>query len=339
MKRPLTKVCMTLLCFCMAVAACDSDALAAGGKLEILTSTFPIYQITRNVTKGWDSVNVSLMIPAQLGCPHDYALTPRDMRKLSKADVLIINGLGMEEFLGTPVKEANSKLKIMDSSIGIKDILNFTDVGEHEQARHKTEHEGEHRKEPAHEDRHAHEHEHPDHHHAGANPHLFASPRMVALLAMNIAAGLSGIDPAGARIYSENARAYAEAMNRLADEFAALGKQLANNRIVTQHGVFDYLARDMGLDVVAVVQAHAGQEPSASEMLAVVKTIRQEKAGAIFTEPQYPEKIGRTIAAETGIAAATLDPVATGPEAAPLDYYETRMRQNHAIIGETLGTR
>jgi zinc transport system substrate-binding protein len=339
MKRPLTRLCMALLCFYIAFTACYSDALAAGAKLEILTSTFPIYQITRNVTKGWDGVNVSLMIPAQLGCPHDYALKPQDMQKLSKADVLVINGLGMEEFIGTPVKKANSKLRIMDSSIGIKDILNYTEMGEHEHAPHEAEHEGENHKKPAHEGEHAHEHAHGDHHHAGANPHLFASPRMVALLAVNIAAGLSGIDPAGARVYSENARAYAEKMNHLADEFAALGKQLANNRIVTQHGVFDYLARDMGLEVVAVVQAHAGQEPSASEMLAIVKTIRQERAGAIFTEPQYPEKIGRTIAAETGIATATLDPVATGSDAASLDYYETCMRQNHAIIRETLGTR
>jgi zinc transport system substrate-binding protein len=340
MKRPLTRLCMALLCFYISFTACYSDALAAGAKLEILTSTFPVYQITRNVTKGWDGVNVSLMIPAQLGCPHDYALKPQDMQKLSKADALVINGLGMEEFLGTPVKKANSKLRIMDSSIGIKDILNYTEMGEHEPARNEPEHKGGHHKKPAHGDGDAHEREQDrPHHHAGANPHLFASPRMVALLAMNIAAGLSGIDPAGARIYTENARAYAEKMNRLADEFAALGKQLANNRIVTQHGVFDYLARDMGLEVVAVVQAHAGQEPSASEMLAIVKTIRQEKAGAIFTEPQYPEKIGRTIAAETGIATATLDPVATGPEAAPLDYYETCMRQNHAIIGEALGTK
>jgi zinc transport system substrate-binding protein len=338
MKRMLTRLCMTLICFYAASAGCYSDALAAGTKLEILTSTFPIYQITRNITKGWDTVKVSLMIPAQLGCPHDYALKPQDIQKLSRADVLVINGLGMEEFLGTPVKKANSKLRIFDSSNGIKDILNYTDMGEHEHARDQPEHKGEHHNEPDHEDGDAHEHDR-HHHHAGVNPHLFASPRMVALLATNIAAGLSGIDPAGARIYSENARIYAEKMNRLADEFVTLGKQLTNPRIVTQHGVFDYLARDMGLEVVAVVQAHAGQEPSASEMLAIVKTIREENAGAIFTEPQYPQKIGRTLAAETGIATAILDPVATGSEAAPLDYYEISMRQNQAIIGKTLGRK
>jgi ABC-type Zn uptake system ZnuABC Zn-binding protein ZnuA len=205
----------------------------------------------------------------------------------------------MEEFLGAPVEKANSKLMIIDSSAGVKETL----------------------------------------HDDGDNPHLFASPRMVAFLAMNIADALSKIDPDGAGLYSENARGYAGKMNRLADEFATLGRQLANNRIVTQHGVFDYLARDMGLRIVAVLQAHAGQEPSASEMLAIVQTIRREKAGAVFTEPQYPEKIGRTIAKEAGVVAATLDPVANGPDSAALDYYETQMRRNLLMIGKTLGIR
>jgi ABC-type Zn uptake system ZnuABC Zn-binding protein ZnuA len=127
-------------------------------------------------------------------------------------------------------------------------------------------------------------------------------------------------------------------MNRLADDCAALGKHLQNNRIVTQHGVFDYLARDMGLEVVAVVQAHAGQEPSASEILEIVATIKAKKAGAIFTEPQYPEAVGKTIAKEAGIAAATLDPGATGPERAPLDYYEQVMRTNLVTLEKTLGS-
>jgi ABC-type Zn uptake system ZnuABC Zn-binding protein ZnuA len=162
---------------------------------------------------------------------------------------------------------------------------------------------------------------------------------MSALIAANIAGALSRIDPEGASIYAANAAAYAERMNRLTKDFAAIGGKLKNNRIVTQHGVFDYLARDAGLKVVAVVQAHAGHEPSASEMLEIIETIRHEKAGAVFTEPQYPDKIGHTIAKETGIPAAVLDPAASGPEAAPLDYYDQIMRNNMKIIEKILGTK
>lgn len=317
----------------MVSAGPHPEVSAAEKRLEVLASTFPIYQITRNVTSGREAVNVALMIPAQLGCPHDYTLTPRDMQQLAKADVLILNGLGMEEYLGAPVKRANSRIRIIDSSSGIKDILRPSDRQEDGNGHHGSETASGNPKKPVHKDG------HDPHHHDEANPHLFASPRMVALLAMNIAGALSRIDPDGESLYSENARVYAEKMRSLSDEFAALGRRLVNNRIVTQHGVFDYLARDMGLEIVSVIQAHAGQEPSASEILEIIKTVKREKIGAVFTEPQYPERIGRTIAGEAGIVAATLDPVATGTDTAPLTYYETRMRHNLSVIGKSLGIK
>ena len=237
---------------------------AEGKKIEVLASTFPIYQIARNIVRGSSGVNLSLMLPAGLGCPHDYALTPQDMDKLSRADVLVVNGLGMEEFLG-PTGRIPTRMKVVDSSAGIGQTLSYTGRTEGD---------------------------HGHHGHRGVNPHLFASPRMAAKLALNIAAGLSRIDPSGARLYRANAAAYADRMNKLAGEFSARGKRLANNRIVIQHGVFDYLARDMGLKIVAVVQAEDGREPSAAELIEIVRTVKREKAGAVFTEPQYSVRIG-----------------------------------------------
>ncbi len=285
-----------------------AGAKVASAEKNILATTFPIYQIVRNVAHGRDAVKIDLMLPAHLGCPHDYALTPQDMQKLAKADILVVNGLGMEEFLGAPVKKANPLIKVIDSSTGIGETIKYAGGHNHH------------------------------HHHAGINPHLFASPRMTAKLATNIAAGLSKADPKGAKVYLKNARAYAKEMNQLAKEMSDLGKRLKNNRIVQPHGVFDYLARDMGLSVVAVMQTH-GQEPSASEMIQLVGTIRKEKAGAIFTEPQYPGKIGKTLSQETDVPIAVLDPAATGSENAPLTYYETVMRRNMKTLESTLGVK
>jgi ABC-type Zn uptake system ZnuABC Zn-binding protein ZnuA len=467
---------LTALTVCLVVAAGMSPAVSAtsAAKQTVLATTFPIYQIVRNVTKGWDGVNVELMIPSQLGCPHGYALTPQDMQKLAKADILVVNGLGMEEFLGAPVKKANPRINAIDSSAGIKETLQYQGEEHHhshaEHAHHGAAHRhhgdqpyewagaftldpgvytwtfakvdgqyadpamkmaylvseandpiehaenkvaklfaqkgtnqkhgssldtgklhilqfdagrdtseftikidkagtyvfftehmpsefeaGEHyfktaagrdvepvAQEPEaghahHHGEHGHEHGH-DHHHGGVNPHLFASPRMTAKLAMNIAAELSKADATGAATYFTNAQAYADTMNTLADDMAALGGRLKNNRIVQPHGVFDYLARDMGLEIVAVMQAH-GQEPSAAEMVSLVKTIKEKNAGAIFTEPQYPEKAGKSLAKETGIAVALLDPAATGPENASLTHYEEIMRQNMKTLESTLGIK
>ena len=174
------------------------------------------------------------------------------------------------------------------------------------------------------------------HHHHGVNPHLFARPRQTACLALNIAAALGEADPEGAPVFDRQARAYAARMNELADTMAREVGKLKNNRIIQPHGVFDYLARDIGLEVVAVTQPH-GQEPSAAELLELVRVAREKKAGAVFTEPQYSPKVGLTLAREAGIPSAQLDPVASGPADAPLDHYETVMRANLETLRATLG--
>lgn len=297
------------LCMTLGLASFPGTGKADTPVRTVLSTTFPIHQIVRQVTAGRTGLSVVQMLPSQMGCPHDYALTTQDMQKLAKADVLVINGLGMEEFLGAPLKKANPKITLIDSSSGIKETLAYTDLPQ------------------------AHAHAH-----AAINPHLFASPRMSARLALNIAAGLSKVDPEGAALYARNAETYAGTMNRLADEMAALGKRLKNPRIMQPHGVFDYLARDMGLSIVAVMLAH-GQEPSAAGMRRLAKTLRETQAGAVFTEPQYPGKTAQILSKETGVPFATLDPVASGPEDAPPDYYEKVMRQNMKTLESTLGVR
>jgi zinc/manganese transport system substrate-binding protein/zinc transport system substrate-binding protein len=311
------------------IGALALGATLARAELNVLCTTFPIHLIARNVAQGRAGVDLQLMLPAGMGCPHDYALTPQDMRKLAAADVLVVNGLGLEEFLGAPVRTANPDVETVDSSAGIPNLLEY--AHEHAEAEEDHDHEAEADHDHA-------EHDHGHHHHTGVNPHLFASPRQAARIALNVAAGLSKADPEGAGVYFRNAQAYADRLNALADEMAALGRTLKNNRIVEPHGVFDYLARDMGLEVVAVLRPH-GQEPSAAKMLELVRTLRAKQAGAIFTEPQYPAKVGAALARETGLPTATLDPVATGPDEAPLDYYETAMRQNMETLRATLGVQ
>ena len=168
------------------------------------------------------------------------------------------------------------------------------------------------------------------------NPHLFASPRMAIRIVTNIAAALASADPANAQKYKSNADLYASRLKNLSEDLGAASAGFKSRRIVTQHSVFDYLARDMGLEIVAVVQEHPGQEPSAAEMIDLVKVIKQSGAAAIFTEPQYPAKIGAVLAREAAIQVADLDPVASGPENAPLDYYEKTMRANLSTIKRIL---
>jgi len=282
-----------------------------GKTVRILCGTFPIYLFTKAVTAGSDKVRVELMIPPALGCPHDYTLAPEDMKKIAAASVFVANGLGMEEFLGAPLKRVNPRIAVIDTSAGIGELIPLKE-DPHEAGRHR---------------------------HAGGNPHLFASPRMAARIVRNLADQLGRIDPFGAELYRRNARAYAAELETLADEFAAAVRDLPARKIVTEHEVFDYLARDCGLEVVAVVEATPGQEPSAAAMAELIKTIKASSAAAVFTEPQYPAKVSRVIAREAGVPVAVLDPVAGGPEGAGPDYYLTTMRANRDTLVKALGGR
>lgn len=160
---------------------------------------------------------------------------------------------------------------------------------------------------------------------------------MAGLLAVNIASGLSKIDPKNAAVYQENARAYGERMAVLDQRARTLGKRLVHRQIMTQHGVFDYLARDMGLTIAAVLASHGVREPSASEMLSLARTIRTKKIRAIFIEPGYPSKAAKALSKETGIPVVILDPGSTGPKNADLAYYETLMDRNLKTLENVLG--
>lgn len=287
---------------------------AGGPAAHVLCSTFPMWLFTRAVTAGREGVAVELMLPAAMGCPHDYELTTSDMQKIARADVVIANGLGMENFLGARLRRANPTAVLIDTSSGIGDLIQLKGE-EHEPKEAGAE---------------------SYHHSAGPNPHLFASPAMAARVVRNIAAGLGRVDPNGAELYMKNAEAYANKLEKLSGEFAAALAAAPNRKIVTEHAVFDYLARDAGLQIVAVVEEEPGQEPSAAAMLELIRTIKAGGAAALFTEPQYPAKVGQTIAREAGIPVAVLDPVANGPADAGPDYYEKTMRANLDTLVKTL---
>lgn len=307
-----------------ATATAPATSAPAPAKLRVLATTFPIYLFTRNVVAGREGIQLDLLLPAGMGCPHDYVVTTKDLQTLTSADVLIINGLGMEDFLARPLKKVRADLKVIDSSAGVTDLLPLAGGAHphaHKQAEGHEEAEG------------AEDHETP------ANPHLFASPRQAARVVRNIAEGLAKLDPPGAELYRANAQAYAARLDKLADEFTAEAAKLASRKIVTQHAVFDYLARDAGLEVVAVIQAEPGQEPAAAEMLELVRTIRHAKAGTVLTEPQYAAKVAATIAREAGVPSAVLDPVANGPADAPPDYYEKVMAENLKTLKDLLGPK
>ncbi len=313
--------------FVMFICCIGSYAFAKTEKrINILATTYPIYNFTKIVTHGEKNIDINLLLSASMGCPHDYAVTPHDLKKIANANVLVVNGLGMEEFLGEQIHRANPKLQLIDSSEGISDILHYMEEDTPKKAEEDHHHQSE---------AHGHGHEH----HEGLNPHLFASPKMAAQLTTTIASKLAQLMPKSEARIKKNAEQFSLRMESLMKDFIKTTSRFKNNRIVTQQGVFDYLARDIGLRIVAVIDSHAGREPSASQMMKLVKTIREKRPGAIITQFQNSSKVDQAIGKETGLPVVALDPVAVGPIAFELDYYELTMKRNIKILEQTLGRK
>jgi zinc transport system substrate-binding protein len=281
-----------------------APAASAAAPLRVLASFLPMYLFTVNVVGDAPGVAVELLLPAALGCPHDYALTPSDMRKIASADLFIANGLGMEEFLGEPVRKANPRVRTVETASSARPLREARDASAGPLGP------------------------------ADLNPHAWVSPGNAILQVRAIEKALTETSPGNAARFRANADAYVRRLESVAREYDAASATFRRRNIVTFHNVFDYLARDYGLTIVGKVENAPGQEPSAGEIRKLVRTIREKGVPALFAEPQFPRRIADVIAREAGVPVLVLDPVATG-STAPTTYEDT-MRRNLATLKEAL---
>jgi ABC-type Zn uptake system ZnuABC Zn-binding protein ZnuA len=255
----LLAIAVSALLAAMQAGGCGRDArpAAGSGRPGVVATTLPVYVLALGVLGDTRGVELSMLLPAGAGCPHDYELSPGDMEKLARARLVLANGAGLEEFLLAGPVEA-LKLRVADLSEGLKLIpLAPEEKGAAEPGKGGHVHAGE------------------------ANPHTFASPRNAAKMTEKIGQALAELDPANAERYRRNAAAQAEALNALADEFAAAAKNFPNRKIVTIHDVFDYLARDAGLEVVAVIEREPGQSPGHSDIFRAKSSVAAGGFGGI----------------------------------------------------------
>jgi len=274
------------------------------GDIRIVATFFPIYLFTKNITAGIENIKVEILLPSTYGCPHDYSVSPDDIRKIHEADIIVMNGLGMEEFLSKILPTEKYNPRIIVASEGLKPIkLRYYEGGGSSSG---SQHEN--------------------------NPHIFASPKEAAEMARTITDSLIQILPQYEDNLKKNGRSYEEALDNLSKEFSDSLQNLKNPKIVTVHEVFDYMARDYGFIILDVIEKEPGQEPSAKELISEVNEFRQEGVAALFSEPQYSTRIVDMIGKEVGIPVYSLDPVASGPIDPPLDYYQAMMSQNLTVL-------
>lgn len=305
MKKILTYVC----CLLVLLAPC---ARAQESELTIVTSFYPMYVFTLNVVGEVPGVTVTNMAAPDTGCLHDYQLLPADMRTLEGADVMIINGAGMESFMDKVLAQ-HSSLNVLVASEGIAMIDNVHDHDE---------------------EAHDHGHDHEQAHTHGVNAHVWLDPQRAAQQVENIVSGLSQIDPKNAAAYKANGEAYAARLRTLGDTMHTALATVTHREIITFHEAFPYFADAFGLEVVGVVEHEPGESPGTRELAQTCDLVREKGIKALFAEPQYPNRAAETIARETGAKVYLLDPVVTGePEK---DAYEKAMQKNLETLLEAL---
>jgi len=256
----------------LAIIKSSENNDADSKKFIVVTSFYPVYISTINITKDMPDIKVVNMTKPQTGCLHDYSLTPEDMKTLEKAKVFVINGAGMEAFM-QKVLNQYPHLKIIEASRGIELIKDKT--GE-------------------------------------PNPHIWVSISDNILQIKNISSALGEFDAKNKKIYDKNSEAYIEKLEKQKNKMHEILDKYKNRNIITFHEAFPYFAKEFNLNIAAVIEREPGSEPSAQEIKETIEIIKKHKVKAIFAEPQYSAKSAGTISAETGIKLYTLDPAVSG---------------------------
>ncbi len=288
------------------------SAAAAPKKLKVLTSFMPVYCFTVNV--AGDLADVENLLPGNVG-PHDYQFSRRDVQKVNAADVIVVNGLGLESWLDKLLQNAGRPKVVVEAAAGLR--------GELITRMPQLETEGK----PA-------AASPPQAAEGRPNPHIWLDPHLAAHAVTNILATLQKADPAHAAGYAANAAGYVDRLGKLDADIRQGLAPAKNSPVVTYHDAFPYFARRYDLWIVGVIEVVPDVEPSPRYLAELGQAVRRQGVKVIFTEPQYSGKLARQFGQDLNVPVAPLDTLETGP-LTPTAYADA-MRGNLRVLQKYL---
>ncbi|MCP3997958.1 MAG: zinc ABC transporter substrate-binding protein [bacterium] len=260
-----------LLGIALASSACSDSSHRETNQLTVVATTTVLADIAANIVG--DDGDVSSLLPIDAS-PHDYQASAQQVANIQSADLVIANGLLLEEGL----------IDILDSAMA--DGANVVEIGPLVdplpfQGTHHDEH---------------------DEHDASDDPHFWLDPERSALAANLIGAQLAEIDPS--IDWASRAAAYADRLLTADLEIAALLESIPpeDRKLVTNHGSFGYFAARYDFEIIGIVIPGGSTlaDPSSSELANLVESIEQEDVPAIFGETTESSAVAEAIAAEVG---------------------------------------
>jgi ABC-type Zn uptake system ZnuABC Zn-binding protein ZnuA len=286
------------------VSACgsgDTSPAPDDGRLRVVTSTTVLGDLVAQV--GGDAVAVSSLVPKG-GEVHTFDPTPSDLRAVTEADLIVMNGLGLDDWIADVVADSGASAPVVRVA---EDLDGVTYL------------EGEEPDEPV-------------------NPHLWLDVANAMRYVERIVDRLAEVDPTEAEAYRAQGSAYLARLEAL-DAWARerIGSIPAQDRVIVSfHEAFPYFARAYGLDIVGTVVDAPGQDPSAGEIASLVEAIRASGAKAVFGEVQFSPELVETIGAEAGVAVES-DLYTDSLGDPPVDSYEGLIRWDVDRVVAALG--
>jgi len=252
---------------------------------------------------GGDKVNVSLMVKPG-NSPHSYEPKPSQMKDIAKADIYFAMGVEFEEAWLPKFANQNKKMKIVSLAKGIEKI----EMEAHHHDEDHKEHGHDEHKDHDHEEHGHDEHKGHDHDHEGTDPHVWTSPSNVKIIAKNIYDYLVRIDSKNKVYYTQN---YETFLNHIKQTDKEIKKILLDvdtgTKFMVFHPAWGYFAKDYGLIQIAIEAG--GKNPKPKQVMYLIEEAKEEKVKAVFTAPEFSDKIAKQIASEVGVPVIKVSPL------------------------------
>ncbi len=265
--------------------ATAEEAAAAEDLLTIVATTSIWADAVVNLVGGDANVETIMPIGAD---PHTFAPSSQQVAMIQTADLVVANGLGLEEGLEDVLEAAEADGVNVLGVAPLVDPIPFALASEHGHSDEEGEHSDE-------------EGEHSDEH-EGDDPHVWMDPDRVALAVIEIAEVLTALDAsidwmARAETYAEELRAAGVEANEMLSVVAT-----DQRKLVTNHEALGYFADRFIFEVVGVVFPGGStlSDPSSAEIAELVETMEHEGVTTIFGETSSPSALAEAVAAEMG---------------------------------------
>ena len=265
---------------------------------QVAATTLPVYEFTCRITEG-TGITVTRLVTESVSCLHDYSLNVEQVKAVEAAEIVVISGAGLEEFMEDILQNRNT----IDASRDIG-ILECT---------------------------HAHSHDHDHGHHHEVDSHIWLSPDNAKAMARNICTGLIAEYPQHQQAFEANLASLLADIEKLDHYAHEQLEQLATRDMITFHDGFGYLAEAFHLHILEAVEEESGSEASAQELKHLISIVREHDLPAVFTERNGSASAAEVIARETGVKLFALDMAMGG------DSWFDAMYHNIDTLKEALG--